>query len=387
MIRTRYTSYHAQAPIYNRRPWYKKRKSWVIVVGIVASFTLFVRQTLFQIEQKESLAKEKEEEVKLTSIEKTVQSFFGNKKAGSSEGEEDEDKHHFDGRYPHSLLTLFYPYTMLRDVVLDQPVADTDIPFFWHLHKSDEGLIKGILKDCYNLQIVELNDLKSIEHAKEVDLVAGLDRTKHVITSPFIRETATVFSKDNFGRMFCFTRHPVDYDVHPALPNFAPHNDNWLCRLLSDVHVEPITFKQLGVAKKVLFQTCVMGTLDKMKESIIRQADYFGWSKLGKGEGPKKTSAGQKKKLTDEDIQNEKDALEDYEREEEQCLDRHLDGNIPEETFVDHDSDEWKEFYKTNLYDCQLYEIGRSVWRAQIQTIIPHYLQVQRDNPDDDEEE
>ena len=110
MIRTRYTSYHAQAPMYNMRPWYKKRKSWAIIVGIIASLTLFVRQTLFQIQQKVSSAKEKEEEVQLTAIEKTVQSFFGNKKAGSSEGEEDEDKHHFDGPYPLSLLTLFYPW-------------------------------------------------------------------------------------------------------------------------------------------------------------------------------------------------------------------------------------------------------------------------------------
>jgi len=28
----------------------------------------------------------------------------------------------FHGRYPNSLLTLFYPYTLFRDVVLDQPV-------------------------------------------------------------------------------------------------------------------------------------------------------------------------------------------------------------------------------------------------------------------------
>ncbi|EJK53687.1 hypothetical protein THAOC_26821, partial [Thalassiosira oceanica] len=34
----------------------------------------------------------------------------------------------FHGRYPNSLLTLFYPFTLFRDVVLDQPVEPTDVP-------------------------------------------------------------------------------------------------------------------------------------------------------------------------------------------------------------------------------------------------------------------
>jgi hypothetical protein len=42
----------------------------------------------------------------------------------------------YHGRYPNSLLTLFYPFTLLRDVVLDQPVDRTDVPFFWHAHVS-----------------------------------------------------------------------------------------------------------------------------------------------------------------------------------------------------------------------------------------------------------
>ena len=44
----------------------------------------------------------------------------------------------FMGRFPNSLLTLFYPYTLLRDVVLEQPVNETDIPFYWYIHEEDE---------------------------------------------------------------------------------------------------------------------------------------------------------------------------------------------------------------------------------------------------------
>ena len=42
----------------------------------------------------------------------------------------------YHGRYPNSLLTLFYPFTLLRDVVLDQPVNRSDVPLFWHVHIS-----------------------------------------------------------------------------------------------------------------------------------------------------------------------------------------------------------------------------------------------------------
>lgn len=377
MIRTtRHGSYYA--PLYIRRPWYKKRKSWGIIAVVSVICWSLTRQRLIVIQQK------LKDDKQLTNVEKKLYTVFRLSKQVNGDGDEDdkkeEDAHHFDGRYPNSLLTLFYPYTMLRDVVLDQPVEESDIAFFWHLHNSDEKLIKGILTDCYGLKMVELNDLKAVEHAREIDLVANLDRKKHVITSPFIRETATVFSTRNFGRNLCYFRHPVDYDVHPLLPNFAPHNDNWLVRLLSDEHVNPITFKELGIAKKVIFQACVVGTIDSMKASVIRQADYFGWSKFGKGEGPRKKTAEEREMLTDEEKETLQEEEEDFIREEETCIDKHLSGDkkLPAETFVDHDSPEWKKFYKSNKYDCQLYELSRSAWRAQTQTIIPFYLQTQR---------
>ena len=38
----------------------------------------------------------------------------------------------FHGRYPNSLLTLFYPFTLFRDVVLDQPVEPNDVPVSYY---------------------------------------------------------------------------------------------------------------------------------------------------------------------------------------------------------------------------------------------------------------
>ncbi len=263
----------------------------------------------------------------------------------------------YHGTYPHSLLTLFYPYTLLRDVVLDQPISDTDIPFFWHLHNTDEIAVKRILRDCYGLEIIELNDKESIDKARELNIVKDLNRTKHVITSPFIRETSEIFTTDNFGRMICFTRHPLDYDLHPDLPTFEA-KDNWLTRLLSNWHTEELTFKELGVAKHVIRQCCLMGNQDRMKSSLIRIGEHMNWP-FANG-------------MT---IQ-----------EGNKCMDDALIG-FPTQKWRDHATRDWQNFYKDTKYDCQLYELSRSVWRSQIQTIIPYELQLSRDEDDDEEED
>ena len=134
--------------------------------------------------------------------------------------DDDEDDDNYKGRYPNSLITLFYPYTLLRDVVINQPVSESDIPYFWHLHGSDERMMKRILTSCFGLELVKLDDLDSIANAREASHVATIDRYKHVITSPHIREICSIFTVDHFARMFSFFRHPLDYDLHPALPTF-----------------------------------------------------------------------------------------------------------------------------------------------------------------------
>jgi len=120
-------------------------------------------------------------------------------------------------------------------------------------------------------------------------LVKNLDKTKHVITSPFIRETAEIFTKGNLGRMICFYRHPIDYDLHPVLPTFEVR-DNWLTRLLSNEHKEELTFNKLGIAKHVVRQSCLVGSLTTMKPSIVRIAIHLNWhyaNDMSEGEGEK----------------------------------------------------------------------------------------------------
>jgi len=286
----------------------------------------------------------------------------------------------FHGRYPNSLLTLFYPYTLFRDVVLDQPVSQNDVPYYWHAHVSDEIAVKKLLTKCYDADLVELNTVEDVEEAKRLNLVAtlvsqdrvgegaynkeklwnGQIRKPTIITSAHIREVAELFSQDNFGRTFSFYRHPIDYEVHPELKKRLPPEagaNNFMTRLLSDVHRGPLGFKELGIGKQVIHQTTIAGTRDLMSDSFFRFAKYFGWVPIG-GEGTKESA-------------EKDDALAMA------CI-NDIVLHVPGERYADHNSPEWQVFYKANRLDCQLYEIARSTWRAQIQTIIPLTQQKQR---------
>jgi hypothetical protein len=294
----------------------------------------------------------------------------------------------FHGRYPNSLLTLFYPFTLFRDVVLDQPVDPSDVPFFWHAHVSDEVAVKAVLSKCYDADIVELNSVEDVERAKGLNLVStlvaqgrlgpaaverdglynGQRRRPLVIASPHIREAAELFSQDNFGRTFSFYRHPIDYDVHPNLRRTLPPEagaNNFMTRLLSDVHVGPLSFKELGTAKQVIRQTTIAGTRDLMAESMLRFGKYYGWVPVG--------GSGTRDGVESDDV-IAKACIEDAVRD------------VPGERYADHDSPEWRAFYEANKLDCELYEIARSTWRAQIQTIIPLTLQKRRAGEGDEDE-
>ena len=301
----------------------------------------------------------------------------------------------FHGRYPNSLLTLFYPFTLFRDVVLDQPVDPGDVPFFWHAHASDEVAVKGALSRCYDADIIELNTIEDVERARDMNLVStlasrgrvgraaverdglhgGQRRRPLVIASPHVREAAELFSQDNFGRTFAFYRHPIDYDVHPGLRDALPPGagaDNFLTRLLSGAMSGPLGYKELGTAKQVIRQTTIAGTRDLMAESLFLFGKYYGWDPVH-GSG------------TSESIESD-DAIA------RACV-KEAARDAPGERYADHDSPEWRAFYEANKLDCELYEIARSTWRAQIQTIIPLTLQKRRagegddDEKEDDEEE
>ncbi|KAL7440032.1 hypothetical protein ACHAXH_008854 [Discostella pseudostelligera] len=320
---------------------------------------------------------------------------------GDSSPQIDSDgKYH--GRYPNSLLTLFYPLTLYRDVVLDQPIDITDVPFFWHPNVVDEMAVKNALRKCYKAEIIELNTIEEIENAKENNLIMrlvsrnrvgegsvdpvndgenpattnvrlynGQRRQPVVIASPHIRRAAELFTHDYSGRVFAFYRHPYDYDLHPSLQAIREEEmydaNDFLTRLLASVPHGPLDLKELGIAKHVVRQATVAGTADLMAESIVRIGKYFGWVAVG-GLGTKES--------VDSDDTIARTCIENVVKD------------VPGEKFIDRtDESGWEEFYKANRFDCELYEVARSTWRAQIQTIIPLILQKVRAGEGDEDKE
>lgn len=251
--------------------------------------------------------------------------------------------------------------------------------------------MKRTLTKCYGADLIELNTVEDVVKAKKLELVSTLvtqdrlgtrvsDVTKQpyyngqssrplVITSPHIREAAELFNQEHYGRMFSFYRHPIDYDVHQNLKEKLPPEagaNNFLTRLLSDVHTGELSFKELGIAKQVIRQVTVAGTRDLMSESLFRIGKYFGWVPVG-GKGTKESQEA-------DDVMAKA------------CIEGII-ATVPEERYADHNSPEWQVFYQRNTMDCQLYELARSTWRAQIQTIIPLTLQKRRAGQGDDIDE
>ena len=168
-----------------------------------------------------------------------------------------------------------------------------------------------------------------------------------------------IHSHKNTSNPFLKTQ-PIDYNVHPELKKKLPPEagtNNFLVRFLSNVHLDELGYKELGIAKQVIRQVTVSGTRDNMAESLLRMGQYFGWVPLG-GLG------------TEESQDSDADIAQS-------CI-RDVIQMSPEERYADHNSPEWQVFYQRNKLDCQLYEVARSTWRAQIQTVIPLALQVDR---------
>mmetsp|Transcript_5310 Transcript_5310/g.8155 ORF Transcript_5310/g.8155 Transcript_5310/m.8155 type:complete len:320 (-) Transcript_5310:142-1101(-) len=258
----------------------------------------------------------------------------------------------YAGRLPNSLLTVNYPYTLMRGVVQEQPVTpETDVPFFWHPHKRDRRIVRKAVTSCYGIEVIELESLDAIKKAKEVDLAAR-QGGNFALTSPYLREVAELFSPAHLGRASCYFRHPLDYDLFDGRPTYEL-KDNWLVRFLLNDGTTILDFRELGFAKQIVREVCVASPMDKIAVTIKRYADYMGW-----------------------ELKGSEDCVEDAVEEEE-----------VEPKVLDHHSEEWLEFYKDNKYDCQLYEFSQQTWRAQIQTIIPLSLQVKRAKGSEEEEE
>lgn len=251
---------------------------------------------------------------------------------------------------PGNIMILGKPWKFLRDTTKDLPVRDDDISYLWFTRGASGQAIRTMLTDCFELKLAQYN--------KGIDMVPDLgsfSRTKG-ISSPNVMDVAALFTDKRQGRMFAFFRHPFQVFNES---NIEVTQDNPLVRELLGPFDGLLTFKELGIAKKVIREKCVVGLLDEnLAASVERITDHFGW--------PSKDGFGQA------------------------CFEKHK-VNIPEDTYGDlmdlGGTPIWEKFIKMNRYDLQLYEYVRSTFRAHEQTIVTRDIQLKREIGDEKEDE
>jgi len=276
-----------------------------------------------------------------------------------------------------SIMRLSPPFDRLRDVVFDQPIRKSDVLFFWQTRETGEDIFPDMLTECFGLTLayspsrqwqkepelrvhrfngrnyinIDTTTLEGIQRAKDLKLTSS-DITGVVIVSPFIREVSDIMTEDNFGRIFAFFRHPIERELERG--KNGKFEDNFLTRFIINKPEGELNFVDLGQAKIIIWEKVVVGLLDEnLDESVNRMVAYFGW----KGS--------------------------------EVCVENYVD-KLPREKLgdlVDGTDATWRLLEPYNMFDIQLYEHARSVFRSQKQTIVSLQKQLELSVGDSEEEE
>lgn len=165
-----------------------------------------------------------------------------------------------------------------------------------HWHDKKLKIVKHQNMSYVN---VDMSSPEGIAHAKDLKAIeSGLI---DAVTSEQLYHAASVFNKNNRGRMFTMFRDPMDraisqfyylgvakwepdYDpdlahmsiqMYSRLPSNRHHN--WMVRFLSNEFEEDLTINHLQLAKEVLRKKCLVGILSEKGESFVRYEKYFGW--------------------------------------------------------------------------------------------------------------
>ena len=259
-----------------------------------------------------------------------------------------------------SIMRLSPPFDRLRDVVFDQPIRKSDVLFFWQTRETGEHIFPDMLTECFGLTLAyspgrqwhkepelrvhrlngrnyvncDTTSKEGLQRAKDLKLTSS-DISGLVIVSPFIREVSDIMTDDNFGRIFAFFRHPIERELERG--KAGKFEDNFLTRFIINKPEGELNFVDLGQAKKIIREKVVVGLLDEnLDESVNRMAAYFGW------------------------------------RGSEVCIESYVD-KLPREKLgdlVDGTDAIWRLLEPYNMFDIQLYEHARSVFRSQKQTIV-----------------
>jgi hypothetical protein len=275
------------------------------------------------------------------------------------------------------------------------PVAVTDIPMFWHIPKAGGSSIKEILGTCMgftlgcelggdpqhastttlqtfevarrNVVNIDFYNPQGIQTAKSLNVAASgkLD----VLVSPYLHQSASLFTPANQGRLFTLLRHPVDRALSSygnyllvekqaqstpmGLLDYAKSNrieNNWMTRFLSGKMAGPLEDSDLEMAKLLLKTKFIVGLLDQKEEFLQRLNMYFGWNGAN-------APALQKSKLDP--------------TTRHQCIQQHLAAASPSNQFSSQKSPlvegttEHTLLLVQNSFDMQLYDYAKELFKEQ----------------------
>jgi len=318
---------------------------------------------------------------------------------------DDDDDDDDDDNYLSHLTNMTHPYN-----------SNIETPYFWDIHFAGESIAEHIFTHCHHLILACEFGLRQVEYNDEVLELFTLDNTTYVnvdlttqsgihrasqlglansqlmdiIISPYFTDiTSSVFSRQHPGRMFALFRHPVDraISMHHYLakatwdPNYNPAlstmsieeyaksryiENNWMTRFLVNKPSGKLHPADMIYAKTILKAKCLVGLYEDMEVSMARFVHYFGW-----------------------DNDNDEDARRDQTVKECQYEaisrgDRHVSGSgkvkkkeevslsltTEEEVIVRPNSLAWNAIVRMNMYDMELYEFVKRIYKQQAEEIF-----------------
>jgi len=285
-----------------------------------------------------------------------------------------------------------------------------ETPYFWDVHFSGESIAEAVFGHCHGLiQACEFG-LRQPEFTEDKLATFELDGIKYVnvdtttlpgiiranklqlsqshiadiVISPHMHEMAArIFSSDHPARMFALFRHPVDRAIgmyyylqkatwdsmyNPSLAQMTMEEyaksqfieNNWVTRFLVHKPSGKLTHSDMLLAKKIIKFKCLVGIYDDIEASLVRFERYFGWGVHDRahkhGEIPKC-----RKRFLD---LGDRNTLGHPVSVKEGRATETNDG------LVKVGSKAWDAIVRQNIFDMELYEFAKQIYKIQGEQIF-----------------
>lgn len=195
--------------------------------------------------------------------------------------------------------------------------------------------------------------------------------------------SARIFTPEHPGRMFALFRHPVDRALglyyylakaswdpmyNPSLTEMSMEDyakseyieNNWMTRFLVQKPRGKLSQSDMILAKQIIKFKCLVGLYDDIETSMVRFQRYFGWNLHDTTEKMDEVSNCRKKFVEDGD----KNVLGHPISIKEET------GDAMEDGVVKVGSAAWNSITRQNMYDMELYEFAKKIYKIQGEQIF-----------------